>query len=173
MKKIKIKGKRGQGIFGLSFSMIFSIILIVFILAVAFIAIQWFLGFQATSQVGLFGEDFQAAVTEAWNAQSANFRFNSTLPSAVEAVCFINFSSPVSGADPIETRIYEEEKFGGVEFKNNFIIYSPNKDYDGLESKVIRHITLPSSNPYCIPVRGGDVSIELTKDFGEPLVKVS
>ena len=169
-----MKNKRGQGVMGIPFNIIFSIIIIIFILAAAFIAIRWFFDFGTTSQIGVFLTDFQGQVDNAWNSQSADYNFNSSLPSGVEYICFVNFTASVSGADPVETKIYNDQKFTGIDWnKINFLIYSSTKDFGGLERNQIKHISLPTSNPYCIKVENGKVSIKLSKNFDEPLVSVS
>jgi len=66
------RGKKAQEVFGMSFGVIFSIILIVFILVVAGIAINHFLGLKKCTQLGLFIEDFAnegGDIDKAWNSQ--------------------------------------------------------------------------------------------------------
>ena len=66
MKRIYLsKNKKAQGVFGLSFSVIFSIFLIIFFVIIAFIVIKSFLGTQKCAQVALFKDDFQNEIKKA------------------------------------------------------------------------------------------------------------
>lgn len=161
--------RKAQGLFGMSFSMIFSILLIVFFIAAAFIAIRFFLNYQRNIQIGLFYEELQTEIDRAWNSQSTNFEFNSTLPSGIKYACFVNMSAEASGADAIEKEIYSDVKFGS--YNNNFALW-PVEKAGALSHKAIKHIGLPDTNPYCIPVTDGKISIVIEKSFEEPLVGV-
>ena len=105
--KIKrlLKSKRGEGVFGMSFSMIFSIILIIFFIMAAFMAIRFFMNFQKKSQVGFFLDDLQNSIDKAWQGQESSFNFEKALPSGIDYVCFINLTEPVIGADPVEEEV--------------------------------------------------------------------
>ena len=67
LKKIKSKGKKAE-VFGMSFGMIFSIILIAFFIVIAFIGIRYILNWQKQTQIGLFLRDLQEEVNDAWNS---------------------------------------------------------------------------------------------------------
>jgi hypothetical protein len=165
-----LKSKRSQGVFGMSFGMIFSIILIIFIVAAAFVAIKFFLDFQRSSSIGLFLEDFQGKVDEAWKSSSGDFLFEKNLPSGLEYICFINMSAPAFGSSSIEKEIYNEVRFGDLE--SNFVLYPPEKA-GSLSHKRIEHFKLPDTNPYCVEVVKGEVSIRIMKSFNEALPRVS
>src|SRR3989338_2426588 len=64
----KMKEKRGLE---LSFSMIFSIIVIIAIVAVAFYMISYLLKLKNCTELGLFGRDLQDTIDRAWNSDSA------------------------------------------------------------------------------------------------------
>ena len=83
VRVIKNKSKKAQ-IFGMSFQMIFSILLIIFFIATAFIAIKFFLGIQTKSQVGFFLNDLQGELDKAWERQEGSFYFNGSLPSGID-----------------------------------------------------------------------------------------
>ena len=100
-----MKNKRGEGVFGLSFSMIFSIILIIFFIIVAFIAIRAFLNMQKTMQISSFFDELQYNVDVAWNSDSSDFVFNYTLPSGVEYVCFVNLTEKTKNPNSYEEAI--------------------------------------------------------------------
>ena len=172
-RKTLLKSKRSQGtIMGMPFIMIFSILLIVFFIVVAFIAINYFLDFQKTSQVGFFLDDLQDNIDDAWYSSSASdFYFNSTLPYNIDYVCFIDMNKSSHQADPIEEDIFDEIRYGRWDYGTNFIIYPP-QTIEKLAYHNIKHIELPEDNPHCIDVIEGEVSIRITKEFGQPLVKV-
>jgi len=170
-----LESKNSQGIFGLSFGMIWSIILIVFFIISAFIGIRAFLNFQKNATIGLFMDGLQSRINEAWNSQSIqNFRYNSTLPGGVEYVCFINLSATTpKNASNIEKSIFEDITGGAVDYSKNFYIYAPDKDYS-IKWANIKHVDLSQKNPICIEVlSGGKVSIKMERNFEDPLVSVS
>ncbi len=165
-------GKKAEGVFGMTFSMMFSILLIVFFVVAAFIAIRFFLSFQRTAEIGLFYEELQADVDEAWRANSAEINFNSTLPSGIEYACFMNLSADALAADAKEKEIYDYLKFSGASWKVNFALW-PQDRVGELGYKEIKNVNLPDSNPYCIAVKGRAVNIRIEKKFGEALPRVS
>ena len=65
--------KRGQQTMGMPFGMIFSIFLIIVFFVAAFIGVKYFFGVSDVTKIGLFYEDLQDAVTEAWQGSSSNF----------------------------------------------------------------------------------------------------
>ena len=79
-----MKEKRGLE---LSFSMIFSIIVIIAIVAVAFYMISYLLKLKNCTELGLFTRELQETVDRAWNADSSSELFERTLPSFVDKVC--------------------------------------------------------------------------------------
>lgn len=167
-----IKNKKGD-VFGMSFSMIFSILLIIFFIAAAFVAIKFFLNFSGRAQVGLFFSDLRDEVSSIWQSQNAvGYTFNSTLPSGIDYVCFANFSAPAANSNSWEESLLYEVKRGKSGLLNkNIVLYPPSKAYD-LGYNQIEKIKLPDSNPYCIEVKDGKVSITLDKTFDDALVRI-
>lgn len=170
MKLRKIKSKKAEGVFGMSFSMIFSIILIVFFIIVAFIAIKFFLGNQKDIQVGMFLRDFEDKVKLVFNAEGAVDFFNSSLPTGIEQVCIINLSKPALNTTSVEQEVYDyitrEETY---DFKNNVYLYSPTKLYS-MRWSYIAHINVGEKNPKCYRVKNGVVSIKLERNYENPFV---
>jgi len=158
-------------IFGMSFGMIFSIILMIFFIAVAFIGIKAFLNYQKNIQIGLFIQDFQNEVNDAWNSERTVLIFNSTLPSGIEYVCMINYANQSRAANNNELSIYSKIKESGYSVSENLYFYAPTKDYD-LKSATIKHIDLSQKNPVCFRVINGKVSIKIQKKIDNPLVEV-
>ncbi len=172
MRKINSKKAQG-GLFGMSFSMIFSIILIIFFIAAAFTAIKYFLNLQRCSQVGMFTSSLQNKIDIAWNSQSSLFYFNASIPSGIKSVCFVNLSSPPKNANTYEKNMFTEiQNTGADNMKSNFYIYAPEKDYCGLKWKTINHIDLSKKNPICITAKNGIISIKIERNFEDALVRV-
>lgn len=168
--RILPKSKRSQEIFGMSFGMIFSIILIVFFIVIAFIAIRHFLSIQDCAKVGIFLSELQDNVDKAWLAPDVkSSEFNVVLPSGIKKVCFSNVSNRFRGIDSelgIEIDIYPEY---------NMFLFPLNKACDMSENSIkhldINYITR-QNNPYCIPVNNGKAVIIIEKESNEPLVKI-
>ena len=162
--------KRGQGGFlGMGFGMIFSIILIIFFIVVAVIAIKYFLDFKNCSQVGIFMNDFQDRVTSVFDKQYGNVTFQGSLPTSVDYVCFIDFKKGFNGPSADigeELSIYQG-------LSNNLFIYPRGSSCD-MKYKYIKNLDLDAitknENPYCIPNVRGNIFIRLTKNFNKPLV---
>ena len=85
-----MRGKRGVE---LSFGVIFSIIVIIAIIAVAFYMISYFLKLKNCTEIGMFGRDFQDKINYAWNADSVSDVFTGILPGSVEKVCVGNLTN--------------------------------------------------------------------------------
>lgn len=169
---IKIKGKKGDGVFGMSFGMLFAIILIIFFIIIGFIGIRSFLNFQKNAQLKIFLDDLQMDINEAWNAGESSTVFKGNLPAGVQYVCFVNWKNSTIGANSFEINIYRDIQLAGVSASQNFYFYSPEREY-AIRSAEIKHIDLSNKNPICIKVIDSRVSFKITKTFDNPLVIVS
>ena len=162
-------GKRGQ--LNLSFGMIFSIILIVIFLAVAFYAIQKFLEFQNTANIGKFRNDLQSDVDNLWRGVQGQSEKEYFLPGKIKQICFIDYQSEKTGRYSL---IYEELEHLFYERENMFF-YPAGSAY-GLDSTIINHVniieTTSGENPYCIENIKGKINIAIKKDFDEALVTI-
>ncbi len=96
---IKKSVKKGQGIFGMSFSMIFSIIIIIAIIGVAFYAITYFLNLSRCGQITTFYDDLQDEANQAWVSTNHRKVFEGSVPSGIEYVCFGLVSQSVLDSD--------------------------------------------------------------------------
>lgn len=172
MRKIKKRGKKGQQILGLSFSVIFSLLLIIFFIIIAFIAIRAFLKTQNCAKVGIFVEDFQTEVEKSWNSQSLKFEFDRNIPGGIQYVCFANLSRFVFG--PYEEVGDDITIFIGRKANMFFYPRGPSCEmpFHFIDHLDIEKIT-SSENPYCIPVEDGNARINIIKEFNERFVRVS
>lgn len=173
MEKLS-KNKKAE-VFGMSFGMIFSIILIVFFIIIAGIAVNAFLKWQKEAQIGLFIKELQNEAAIAFASpdyDNSGKPFKSSLPSGVEEVCFINMSSAIKDASNVEKMVYDYAKKQTHTASNNLFIYAPEKNYKTKWASV-KKIDLSQKNPICIPVKNGAVSIKIKRTFDYPLLIVS
>ena len=85
------RNKRGQ--LQISFGMIFSIILIIAFIAVFIYVITIFMGWKKCASTGLFKEDLQSTVNNAWQSDQYQDVFpksQSIVPSGITQICFID-----------------------------------------------------------------------------------
>jgi len=158
--------KRGQ--FQLSFGMIFSIFIIAATVAVAIYAIVFFLDFQKCSEIGLFYQDLKGDVDKAWVTPIVESTFGERIPSAVDYVCFGNLTQEVSAID--RDRRDELRRRGGVR-RNNVFIFPPGACEGNLASFSLRNAEVEEF--FCNERSDGEVSVKLSKDVSDALVKLS
>jgi len=173
MKKRGFAGKRAEGSMEMSFSMIFTVILIVFFILVSFMAIRYLLKLQTCNQIGGFVDEFQSKVTDIWNSQKEDYELKKTLPTAIEYVCFANLEDNFKGDN---NEILEELEFYQGGFDSNMFIYPKEKACD-MPAQKIKHLDIEkitkTKNPYCIQVIRGKINIKIEKDFLDELVTIS
>ena len=164
MKKIK---KRGQQMMGMPFGMIFSIILIVVFVVIAFIAVGSFLDIGRSAAVGLFYTELQDAVDNSWRGQSSETTFKINLPSEIKTICFSNLSSDMTG----EQEYYDQIKNYDVYEANTFLI--PPENAQQMQWKLIKHLDIEKitveENPYCVST---SQNLKLKKGFYDKLVLI-
>jgi len=172
---IKKRGKKAQQVFGMSFSMILSILLIAVFIAVAFFAIRHFLEIKKCAEIGTFLEDFQDEIDRAWKSQTTEFVFKRTLPSKIQYVCFADLNKEQKGniKDKNGESIYTELSKNAI-YDHNLFFYPRRGVGDCLASTKILHINITGlTNPYCIEIFNKGINIQIKKDFFDALVKVS
>jgi len=161
--------KKAQGIFGMSFSMIFSIIIIVFIIVVGIMVVKYTLGVKGCGEVKLFVDDFQSEVDRGWRSEELSFDFDGRLPSGVEYICFANLSDSLRGG-------YRSigEEISVYDLNDNMFFYpvekscKPNVRVGHLDISEIVKV----DNPHCVEVVNGRVVIGVVKEMGSGLVEV-
>ena len=160
--------KKGQ--LEISFGMIFSIILIIFFLAAAFYGIKTFLSFSDSAKAGQFFTDLQSDVTTIWQSQFSSGQHNYTVPSGISLVCIADFNSTARGSNS-GLFISLKEAYTGTE--NLFLYPFKNNNFD---AKQINYLNMQAitenENPYCIKTGNGQVSMIISKDYGQNLVTV-
>jgi len=171
MKKL-MNDKKASEVIGMSFSMIFSIILIVFFIISAFIGIRAFLNYQKCAQIGLYKDDFQSQINTARNAFTSATRFNQTLPSGMEYVCVVNTSAPAIAASNVEQEIMKYIMEDSFITGDNLFFYAPNKDYCVKWAR-LKYIDLSQHNPVCAKVTRGVASFKIERKYEGNLVTIS
>ena len=165
------KSKKGQETLGISFGVIFSIILIIFFIVIAFIVIKSFLRTQDCAQIGIFIDKFEADVKRTWNSQFDTHTFKGNLPGSIDYVCFANLTRDVRGE-------YEQIGFdiGLFEGKEANTFFYPIGKTCEIPYKNIPHLDIEKiaglKNPNCIPVQSGRIDIVLRKDLNDRFVDI-
>ena len=160
-----IRNKYGQ--MQISFSMIFSIILIIAFIGVAIYAIVVILNLKKCGQIGIFKEDLQEKINKMWSSSGGSDLFESNLPKGIEEVCFIDRSRP-------STEHEDSDRFLAGE--DNFFFFPLEESCEGSRTFEIQHIDIEEitsmRNPYCVE-NNGNVEIELEKGVNDVLVTLS
>jgi len=169
---IKKRNKKGQQILGLSFSVIFSIFLMIFFIIIAFIAIKAFLDSKKCAEIGFFRDAFEKQIKKTWNSQKDSFDFKGTLPSNIDYVCFANLTNQRRGEFSdigFELGVYKERG-------DSMFLYPTGKSCS-MPSHNVKYLDIEditrSQNPYCIEVKKGIVNLRIEKGFNQRLVSVS
>ena len=158
--------KRGD--ISLSFGMISSILAIIAIMGVAFYAINYFLNLGRCTEIGLFYQDLQEKIDQAWNSEIAKNEFSGNLPTGIKSVCFGDLSSPGNG---IASQEYNDLKIYGI-YGGNTFIYPSAKACD-LPYKKINHVDFSELPGFtCFPINDGVVNIRFEKNSYDSLVKI-
>ncbi len=158
---IKRGSKKAQGIFGLPFETIFSIIIIIAIISVATYAIIYFLSWNRCTKVGLFFDSLQDEVNRAWSSSKYINEFDAGLPSSIDEVCFGNLDNS------------ERRFIGYYPVRNaNVFLYPPENSCDGkLFSYRLEHVQI--NDFFCVQVSDEKISIKLEKDITDARVKIA
>ncbi len=163
--------KKAQQILGLSFGVIFSIILIVFFIAIVGIVIKSFLQTGDCAKLGIFTDSFKSDVRKSWNSQYDKHAFNGRLPSGIDYICFANLSAPVKGG--FEDIGYDLGLFVGR--RANTFFYPTTKacenPYNQIDHLDIEGMT-KRNNPNCISVVRGKVELQVEKELNDRFVNV-
>ena len=154
--------KRGQTIFGMSFGVIFSIILIIIFISVAFYAIRNFLGWNQCAQIGLFYTDLEKEVNKAWNDEIYIDTIQFTLPSGkkgIKQVCFGNLTQSAV-AKYISTQTSLKTAYYFPESNNVFLLPVENACDIDMASFKLNHVSIEEF--FCGDITDGKISITLS-----------
>jgi len=141
--------KNRKGAMEMSFGMIFSIILIIFFIAIAIYAIIKFLDFQDSIRISKFGSDLQSDIDKMWKGSQGSQEVEYSLPSKIDAACFID--------DEYQNLIFQSDKIIG------------GKKIEHLDTANMTMV----EEQYCINNIKGKVEMVIKKDYGEALVTIT
>ena len=162
------RGKRGQEVFGMSFGVIFAIILIVAILAVGFYVISYFLNLQKCTETALLYNDLQAEVDNAWKSSIYQDIFEAKTPRGITYLCFGSLRAD-GGVD--NSRKNEIIDYGDPLTDDNMFIYPPTKACSAeLYSYKLSHVAIDGF--FCVKSENGEANIKMSKGGFDSLVKI-
>jgi len=149
-----VKNKRAQ-MMAMPYSVIFSILLIVFFIVVAFIAIKIFwcpwckdCTLSDSASEGLFKDDLKTAIDDVWNSAGGDKPFKVKLPDKIDYVCF--FDDSRDGMGQYLDFAKEFKKMGG----GNIYLQPTRNACEGFKYFIFKHIdileTTKTENPFCI-----------------------
>ncbi len=160
--------KRGD--LSLSFGMIFSIIIIVAVIAIAAFIIVKFLATKNCIDSGIFYNELQERVDRAWGSTIAEDPESFKVPSGVKSICIRGNSSSANSEYEEE---YEELKdYLRTKRSATLFVYPPNNACEGkVPYYKLEHIKLPTQF-FCIEAKNGELDLILQKESNEPLVRI-
>ena len=152
----------------ISFSMIFSIVIIVAILGVGFYVISKFINLSRCADIGLFYDDLQDRVDKAWASGITSDVYELKLSFGIEKLCFGNLSYDFKG--------YEAEH----EFLNNYkrlarnvFIYPTKAACDSeLATYDLKHADTQDKKFFCVDVIDNKIKIKISKKELDALVQI-
>lgn len=148
-----MRNKKGQ--MQLSFGMMFSILIIIVTLAVAFYVIREFVQTSSCSSIELYYDDLTREIDNVWRSSGAQLSFSHALPSSVDAVCFGNPAG-------LEQKNVAEKsalaRFAGQE-KNAFIV--PVQCGIQASTRTLQHVKIEKA--FCVKVVDEKVAFRLQK----------
>src|SRR3989344_9166689 len=160
-------------VMGLSFTTLFSIILIIIFIAVAFYAINAFLSSQKCAQIGMFVDDLRNDVDKAWDSQMTDSEFRGKLPSDLKYACIADLSKSMTSKGLEGDIGYDISVFEGNDVN---LFFYPMEKSCSLGQHKINHIDLEKitkeRNPHCFPNEGGIVKMRIKKEFNEALASI-
>ncbi len=158
--------KKGQ--IEISFGIIFSIIIIIATVAIAFYFIQKFLSSSDCVTLGDFKSKLQNDIDDAWHSPIAQKKFTGSLTSEIESVCFGTIADRVPGTYAKE---YAELQ-SAIDNGKNLFLYPGNKACSGKAAQLkLEHVD--SSGFFCKKVVDGKIDLNIIKESAtQSLVKV-
>ena len=157
--------KRGQ--LEISFGMIFSIIIVIALVATAFYVITFFLNVGKCTQIANFYQNLDDRVDKAWGADIVQETFSGNLPKGIESVCLGNLTQGFAG--------YETERQSLNTFyrhsENNIFLF-PTEEACGKEGGSFNLKRAQADSFFCLPVSEGKASIQLAKGSFDALVRL-
>ena len=144
--------------------MIFSIILIIAVVGVAFYVINNFIELKKCTEIGLFYDDLKKYIDEAWQSTIHKDTFRGVLPSGIDIVCFGDINQA-----PQE---YNDIKKSFINSNGNVFLYPVQKACDAsLSSIKLEHVK--SDNFFCVKVEDSKIALKTEKAQYEAIVTLN
>ena len=157
--------KKGQ--IDISFSMIFSVILIVLIIGVAFYAISFFLNLSECNKIAFFYNDLKEETQKAVKSAGYRDEFKKILPEKIEWVCFGDLKAE-------SDRKYDEIKEELRRYSNldkNVFVYPSRKACDNnLAYYKIEDVKIEGF--FCVENEQGEVVFSIEKESSDKEVEI-
>jgi len=154
----------------MSFGMIFGIIIIAAIIAVAFYVIAHFLNLQKCTDTSLLYNDLQNEVDKAWKSTNYQDTFSVKLPSGIDFVCFGFLNQSASNLNDREKQDSLDEEYSSRS-KDNLFLYPAKKTCNlDLGANKINHVEI--NGFFCVEKENGKLDVKLSKSSSEALVKI-
>ena len=163
---MKTRNEKGQ--IQLSFGMIFSIIIVIATIAIAFYVIVHFLNLSNCNKIGMFYSSLQTSIDSCWQGGTCQEIFKADLPSGINMVCFGNVSQEY------DTQFEEQALLLKQYSRNNenVLLYPLTKSCDSnLVIYKLNHVNI--NGFFCVPVKLGKGSVKLLKTNSESSVRLS
>lgn len=158
--------KRGQ--LQLSFSMLFSIIIIIATIAVAIYFISNFLETSRCAQINLFKNNLQEKIDEVWRSAQAQQTFEINLPTKVDEVCF---GSVAQAGNEYQKEFAQLRRYSEFEEYDLFLL--PNLEACGGSSAISQLKHVEKTSFFCINLKNGKGDLNLIKETSaQSLVKL-
>lgn len=124
----------------MSFSVIFSIFIIIAIIAVAVYAIIHFMSLDNCAQIGMFYDDFQSEITQAWKDEIYEDIFVVKLPREVETVCFGRLDVPTTFDSDVPLQNFLKNEYSSSPDTYVFLITKKDKELcEGMARLKLQH----------------------------------
>ena len=157
LKGLGIKNKKAQ--IQMSFTMIFSIIIIIATLAVAFYVIKTFVWTSECAKIQSFYEEMREDVDKVWRSAASQERINAEISGSVEWIC-------VGDASLLDRTKYAEQYEALRRYSRNgdnlFVYPIPEGCDPEVVSYKMQNVNIES--PFCIESKNNKVSMLLTKE---------
>lgn len=157
--------KRGQ--IELSFSMIFSILIIIAIIAVGFYTIRFFLNLNKCSEIGYFYEKLDSEIDKAWKSPIYKGSFEAQVPGAIEKVCFGELNNSFNKQNEVEYNSLRQYRV----LEKNVFMHPIKEACEGLEYYKLEHVNIEEF--FCVELIDNEVKITLEKGTSDALVKLT
>ncbi len=157
-----------EGQMNIPFGMIFSVIIIISIIAAGFYVIRGFVSVSNCAEIGLFYDNLKEYIDEAWRStihqdSFPNDKYPAIIPAGIDIICFGDIAQA-----PQE---YNEVRKAFINRNGNVFLYPPKKACDaGLSYLKLEHVKIDRF--FCLQVKNNKIELKTEKDQFESLVNL-